>query len=379
MIMVEDNDWKKDLQTIYTVDFSGSVMYPVMRQMFGMSDEDFYKQLWEDFAICCDRLKVKNVSYGGLKPALIPSQDKKHHELCLVFDTQQISDVDYGNKVFDVILSLLDKDGTFSVCDGDYLGEEWMQDKMRDELMDKITQCNNSTFLNSHQYYIVYLSRITERRAKDLVHNLQQHKWFYGYGFIDNDSLFKSHLANTLPTTFVKHNSIVISLHPSDCNDEDNVNIRHLPFKKHGFRCISINEDSFSTFLSYKISTMRLYKDDANLPFNVLFPRLTDMSQLKLGISDTRWEEYLMSGKNGKNGILASLPPEYRSKEGFIKQVYSRMCKKHIFNLRRHLGDGTLLFDVCIELPTLKGHIRKTKVGLKYLPDIMEMQIVTIT
>ena len=40
---------------------------------------------------------------------------------------------------------------------------------------------------------------------------------------------------------------------------------------------------------------------------------------------------------------------------------------------------GVMIFDVCVELPTINGHMRKTTVALKYLPDSGEMQVITIT
>ena len=62
----------------------------------------------------------------------------------------------------------------------------------------------------------------------------------------------------------------------------------------------------------------------------------------------------------------------------FIREVYKRICANYIYNLREN-EFGDLMFNICVDLPTINNHLRKTAIALKYYPEKGEMEIVTIT
>lgn len=149
------------------------------------------------------------------------------------------------------------------------------------------------------------------------------------------------------------------------------------PFEENSYRVVSINDDSFGPFLSYKIESIVPDKDDVSFSFNALFQKFDSMEKLKLNITDKKWE-YLNGEDNGKRGILESFDFENISKANFTKIVFKKICSNYIYNLRTN-EYGDYLFNVCIELPTKKGNIRRTTVALKYIPTCGEIAIVTIT
>ena len=81
---------EKDESCIYTFNNRGYIGYSVVKQCFEMSDEDVYHEITETFKLLLRRLDLKGIFYNDLKGALIPNQEEKKYETCLVIDSNQI-------------------------------------------------------------------------------------------------------------------------------------------------------------------------------------------------------------------------------------------------------------------------------------------------
>lgn len=136
--------------TIYIFNVKDDVRYPVMKDYFGLSDEDIYKTICEEFKMLKQCISSKGVSYESLKGALLPNQEKEKFETCLIFGSSQIQDDSYGCAIFSKLLPLLDKDSTYSVLCGDYVDVlkniPNSQFYLRSAMNDVITRCHNSKF-----------------------------------------------------------------------------------------------------------------------------------------------------------------------------------------------------------------------------------------
>lgn len=366
---------------IYTINTTDHLLYPVTKECFHLSDEDIYNMINEEFSIMVDRLAKKGVKYNMLKRALIPNQNKKNNEVCFIFDSSLIASSAYGLEIFSKFLALLDTDSTYSILVGDYI--DILKDipdsqlHLLNSLNEVIIKCNPSIYQHSSQYYIIYVNSITNGQLSSIVNGLQNFNWFYGYSILNYNSKFKTYLSCILSHICVKCKNTFILSHPSDCDDAENVNMKDYPFEKNGFKLISIHEDSFGAFLSYKIESIVPDKDDISFSFNALFPKFDSTDKLKLNFPDGKWN-YVNGNSTGKDGIIKSLAFDGISKDAFSKIIFKEICSNYIYNL--NINDfGDLLFNVCIELPTRSGNIRKTTVALKYAPQYGEMAVITIT
>lgn len=63
---------------IYIFNAKDCLMYPVMKECFGLTDDDIYKTIEEEFRVLNKRLSEKGIDYKKLKGALIPNQEKKN-------------------------------------------------------------------------------------------------------------------------------------------------------------------------------------------------------------------------------------------------------------------------------------------------------------
>ena len=368
---------------IYTFDAKGFLLYPVMKSYFNLSDEAVYESIQDGFNTLLNQLNMKNVSYSSLKGALVPNQDKNKFEICFVFDSAQIESNDYGNYVFEKLIPLMDKESTYSILYGDYIDFLYKfrldsQKILQYELDEVLTRCHKSEYRNSSQYFFVYINRLTEGQRLKIFEGLFPYTWFIGFVDVTHGSYFKSYISSILVNVCVKNKNTIIMSHPSDYLDQDNINMRGFPFEDNGFRLVSINDDSYSAFLSYKIESEVPDKEDISFSFNTLFPKFDSFEKIELKISDEKWSKYLIDKEIGKGHILDALGYSSVDKERFCKEVFKHICANYIYNLKRN-EHGALMFNVCVELPTANNHIRKTTIALKYNPDTGIIEVVTIT
>ncbi len=369
---------------IYTLNAKDYLLYPIMKQALGLSAGDIFNEISYGLGLLQKRLNAKGVDYQKLKGALIPNQERNKHEVCLVIDSSQIQSDLYGEFVFDKLFPLLDKKSTCSIMCGDYVDTIWehvenSQFWLRRALYETIHKCNPTVFQHSEQYFLIYFNRISNEQQKDMVEALQNYPWFTGFADVTRESRFKSYLSHILVHSYVKCGMQIISPHPADYEDEENINMSGYPFEKYGYQLISINEDSFGPFLSYKIESIVPDEDDVSFSFNALFPKFDSISKLKLTIKDKKWDGYLTAfGKDRKGNLLYEIGYGPKDRDRFIRNIYKKICACYIYNLRKNVYED-LLFNVCVDLPTINGNYRRTTVGLKYLPETGEMEINTVT
>ena len=369
---------------IYTFNAKDNVMYPVIKSIFQLSDKAVYKTIQDEFSVLQKRLLCKKVSYEKLKGALVPNQDADMFEICLVIDSIQIADYNYGGTVFNALLPLLDKNSTYSILCGDYIDNSGTMDTsfqyyLKAALDEVLNRCNGSRYQHSSQYFLIYFNRLTGNQREIIVEGLLKYPWFTGFADVTHESLFKSYISFILVHAFIKQGKQIIASHSSDYSDEENINMIGYPFEENGFSFVSISEESFMPFLSYKIESILPDEDDVSFSLNALFPKFDSVKKLKFVISDKKWYEYLTSAEEDKKGILLrtiGYGPDDR--DAFIRDIYKKICASYIYNLRQN-DYGDLLFNVCVDLPTVNGNFRKTLIALKYYPNSGEISIVTVT
>lgn len=368
---------------IYTFDTRDFCMYPVMKSYFELNDHELYETIQNGMEILRAQLSMKGISYDSLKGALIPNQDKDKFETCFVFDSNQIQHSDYGAYVFEKLLPLLDKESTYSILAGDYIDSidrqcDNSQVLLRYALKDVLFRCNTSDYIHSSQYYLIYINRLTGSQRSKIVEGFYSCPWFTGFADLTYNSAFKTYISTILVPVCIKSKKQVIVSHPSDFKDEENMNMRGFPFEENGFKLVSINEDSYGAFLAYKIEREVPDKEDISFSFNALFPKFDSWEKLDFAISDDKWNKYLTDKENGKGKIMESLGYDPDEKVRFCKEIYKKICANYIYNLRKNQY-GDLLFNVCIELPTVNQHIRRTTIALKYHPDEGRIDLITVT
>lgn len=352
-----------------------------MKETFDLSDNEVYEEIMFDADKMKNRLKNKKISYDSLKLALIPNQDKDRYEICFVFDSTLIDSCDYGNFIFSMLITLLDKESTYSIKMGDYINlldetnSGWILYSAMNEVLERVHESN---FQSAGQYFLVYINRLTREQRQRIVQGIECFSWFTGYANLTHQSRFKSYISYILSPLCVKNKSKIIMSHPSDYQDEENINMLGYPFEENQFQVVSINEESFGPFLEYKIESELPDESDVSFSFNALFPKFDSFKNISFQVSDNKWSNYLVNKAKGKGDLVQILGYGVEEKEQFAKAVFKQVCGNYIYNLRKNEYDD-LLFNVCVELTTVNGNKRKTTIALKYFPETGTVEVITIT
>lgn len=374
-------DVKKE-KVIYTFNAYGFLLYPVMKSFFELSDIKVYQDIRSGFELLQKQLSIKDISYDDLKGALIPNQDSDKKEICLVIDAMQVDDLDYGRYVFDKLIPLLDKKSTYSILCGDYVDIlQRLQDSqtyLYSALNEVLERSNVFEYKHSNQYFLIYFNRLSSTQQRKIVEGICQYPWFTGVADLTYSSRFKTYCSLILTSVCIKNRGKIIASHPSDYMDDENVNMRGFPFEENGYTFYSINEDSFGSFLSYKIEKHVSDKTDVSFSFNALFPKFNSIEKIDLKILDEKWFLYLTDRESGKGKLLETLGYGPEKKEDFQRAIFRQIREKYIYNLRQN-EYGDLMFNVCVELPTVDKSLRRTTIALKYLPEKGEISVITIT
>lgn len=368
----------KDEEIIFTLNARDNVSIDVTKSILDLNDKETNIFLKEEYNICKNRLKIKGIDYINLKRALVPNQEKDRKEICLVIDTSAMKSR-YGIQLFSELLPLLNKKSTCSIFEGDYIDiidNDSSQTLLKNMLLENLVKINDLHWSVSNMLYLVYFNNISKKQFEMIINGFRSQKWFVGYVDVSKQSLFKSYLGKILYQTFIKNKNFIIVSHPEDCDDWKNYNSCGYPFEENGFKLVSINEFSYINYLSYKIESLFIDKNDVSYSINTFANSSTNLSNLKLTMDDNKWKNYLFSD-SGKGGITKSLGYSVEDKESFIKKIKERIDKSYIYNIK--INKYGISFNVCIEHPTISGDLRKTTVVLQYLDRLKEIKIVTIT
>ena len=187
---------------------------------------------------------------------------------------------------------MLDKESTYSILCGDYIdilhGKYESQLRLRQALNEVIYRCNRSRYQYSGQYYLIYFNRLTGNQRWMIIKELLEYPWFTGFADLSHNSLFKTYISNILCKFCIKCKNKIIVSHPEDYSDNENVNVYGYPFEENKFSLVSINDNSFDSFLSYKIETEVPDTEDIGFSFNALFPKFNSFEKVRLSIKDEK-------------------------------------------------------------------------------------------
>lgn len=357
----------------------------MVKDIFSLNEANVYSLIQSEFNRCKALLKKKGVNYDSLQNALIPTKDLNYKEIALWFDITQIDDDFYGREIMSCILPVLDKKSTCSILMGDYLDK--LPDSNSQELLykllnKKLKKYHDVNFIRSEQFFVIYINRLTTAQTYAIVDAVKNCNWFLGYTDLFDSSALKSYLSTILLNKCVKCKDVMIIANPDGFMDQNaNINIHGFPYVENGYRILSVDEECFNTFLSYKIETVILPPEDNAFSINAICPKFQYMKNLKIEIPIEKWK-YLnrdtTTEQKGKGEIMKVLASELQDIDSFKECILSNLCNNYIYKLEKN-EYGDYKFCECIGLKTKNGHYRKTLISLKYIPNESKLILITIT
>lgn len=236
---------------IYTFDTRDLIIWELLKDHFKLEPKRIFHEINTQFEIMMRRLESINVPYGELKNVLVPQ--KKKREICLVFDSMQIQSTAYGRVILNEIMPIILGFEKVAVFYGDLLGKQNREWQLQFKLLleREINGITNFRYINSNQYFLIFLNNITEQRLKLIVNSINSLEYYVGYLDLTYQSYLKDIVSGSIAQKFLIYKNIAIMASSED--DDEDVNYSLYDFKKSNYIVRNVDQNQYGSFLCFKI------------------------------------------------------------------------------------------------------------------------------
>jgi hypothetical protein len=319
-------------------------------------------------------LASKHVVYGDLRSALVPNT--KRNETAFIFDSTKIEASTYGREVFRYVLPLLDRRATHSVLCGDLAGRD--QELILQILQQDMVLARSFTFEHSSLLFGVYINNLSDAALQQLHSGLLKSCPAYvGYIPANFATRAKVFLTLCMANLFVKKGETVIMGHEGDRPNTENANITLYPIEEFGYKVISLQDDYFGMFLSYKIErpVFGAFKVDSEMALNSISNDVADLDDFSVSLDEAK-HGYLINEKLGKLATAGLADADRTYIETLIQ---SKVSESYLYNLDYLEEHDVMKFNLMIEVNRVDGYPARMTVALEYLPKSKLLRVITIT
>jgi hypothetical protein len=184
-------------------------------------------------------------------------------------------------------------------------------------------------FFNSVQYFVVYLTNLSDNDFSCILSEMAQVNCFVGWGDFSFRSYLKTIISLSVCQQFLLCDGHVIFSAVEDYNHKP----EHLLFdiSRCGFKWIGVPDIGYLTFMSYKIKRDYYAFDnlDQHVSLSVLDPNCKLIDDYEIIVEDAKFK-YLL---DKKSGALKHLLGNQLSKDRLIEQVKNNINRNYIFNI----------------------------------------------
>lgn len=369
---------------IHTFNARDSILFEILDKIYAgkLTDDDKFSIIKNEQEHLLQLLGSIGVNYTGLKNALIPHANKK--ELLLVFDTSKITEFNYGNYVFEKLLTIMSKhrNSLYSVFFGDYIhytggtdAEERriLQENMYLMLTESLKLKEQMTYRHSSQFFLVYINNLSESHYNEFIS--LSFSGFVGYINLTYNSMLKNYISRIIVSKFIKYKSVILMSGDFEYEDiPDNgiedYNTIGYDFEKRGFKVISVPGNLYSFFLSYKIESISISDETENLTNISLFKKSLDIKNLDAILEEAK-NKYL---HREKSGSLSKAGLFNKSLDYITEQIKKRIERNYIYNLRYEPKSSEYIFAVMLEFTDTQS---KHVCTLAYNSACVQLRVIT--
>ena len=314
---------------IYTVNARSNIKWDVMKKHFGFNKTEIMDIINLEFKKTIEILEEKKIKYQSLKSILTPDYKRNKKEVVFCFDSSKIDTSWYGGVVFSHLIPLLDKKHKHAILHGDFLSMGLPESFSYKTIFENIIQLNPTNYIYSGQYFMVYITNLSEGEIKTFIKELKKYPWFTGYGDMTYSNTLKDFLAYCLGQNCLQNNNIVIMSHEDDREDTENINLIGYPFEKNGFQIISLKQYYYLSFLEYKIESRVVDKSDLLFCLNVISDNAIDYEKFDIIVQPEKYE-YV---KKKNIGAMEKVGIKDMKLDKFTSLLRDKLRESYIYNL----------------------------------------------
>ncbi len=355
---------------IYTFDSRNYMLWDFLKEYEKINPLEMNEILDKSYNEMILQLDRNGIKYSDLKNLLIPQKHKK--EICLVFDSSKIKHSMYGLEVFKIYFPTIEKIEKTCVFAGDLIANKIHQEKVKIILNESINKVNESNYMHSTQYYLIYLNNLSNSDFNNIINAVSKFKEFFGY----IDTTFASPIKNLISTCiFQQYFKYKKNIVMSKIMDEDGLNNIGYPFEDYDFSCKYINETEYNSFLCYKI--FRPYysfdEDDQLFSINTITSKISKLKDFDILIEDKKFK-YLQQIKLNNESKLGLDKIQKQDLIRLIKHYYN---PNYIYNIEFN-NHGVYKFNLILDLELKKNDFKRFILAFKYNFEEEVIELITM-
>ena len=332
--------------SIHTFDSRDCIFWEVIRDHFNKSNDEIYNEINSLHNQVIASLDKAGIKYDNLKNTLTPQKNKM--EIAFVFDSNIIDSTFYGRVVLDNFTKAICDIQRSAIFFGDITAgssSRAVQLRIRQAMMEDLVFYHDFNYINSVQYFIVFINNITSSMLSSILDDLKGLPYFVGYCDLSFNSYFKDVISMSIFQQFLIHDSVAIMA--SIDNEYNGVNNTIFNFNGTNIKIVNINDFQYSSFLKYKIKRSYFEMDDSDQVFSVnsVSPEPRLIKDYDIYIEDSKFI-YLLEQKEG---AVRKLSEGRMSKKDLEKQIISNINTNYMFNMEFN-SYGCLKFNTDLEV-----------------------------
>jgi hypothetical protein len=362
-------------KSIHTLNARDHVMLEVMRDHFGLTPTQMFREISALRDAVEVQLALKGIAYEKLKSALVP--DRKRKEIALVFDTRAIASNWYGLDVFERLIPLFDKTSNHSILVGDYLDRSGQEAALLHAMQQAVHLIRDVEYHHPTQFYIVYINNLTDAMIETFHTGLKQYPGYVGFADTTYSSNFKIFLSTMLVNLGIKHGRIVIQGHEPDRDKNEDVNTCGYPFESAGYLCRSLSSDLMGVLLSYKIERPVFdgFEVDTEFSLNAISTTPLLLDDFDIEVTEAK----LAYIKDAKAGSAERAGIDAMSVDDLAELIKRKVAANYIYNLGFNAIHNVAKFNIMIELPSqAQEHLTRLLAALEYQPNKSTLRLITL-
>lgn len=361
------------MSSILSINARGGIGLVSDRNYFQMSSAQFGTWVREHHSMLVAELAKSGVSYDALSPALVPSTGDRQ-EMALLFNVDLMSTGFYGLAVAKHLLPLLGTKSTLSVLAGDigHFPTATREVALYGGLVEGATENWGEQYI-----YCVYLTNLSPAQRDGIHRAFLSLPSYLGYVPTTYGSHFRTVVSTMLPTAFIKHKNLVLLDHGGDLPWVSHENEIGYPFAENGLRVVSVKSQLHSPLLSYKIQSevLPMYQEDVLVSLNAISDQPLSLDNFEVVFPHGKFD--YLHGET-KVGLLKLAGLDELSPQALASVIQAELSNDYIYRLQTNHQDGTVQFNVVLELRRDDGAPVKVAVGLKYFPETATLSFVSM-
>lgn len=232
--------------------------------------------------------------------------------------------------------------------------------------------------INWDTQHAVYCSNLTSKDVSDLHTVFLDEPRYGGYIDVSYTSPVRDYVASTLVSQMLLSDGIALVGHGVEEPVIGSEDPMRFGFRDHGLRLVSLMDDYFDTFLSYKVEIGHTAgaEMDRTLNFAAITGTIVDVESCPIVVPALKLDGYLLK-KDDRLRLMTRIGLQDVTPDELAGVIREKLLQRYIYDLK-YAEEGTPTFAVTAEFASADGTPTRRLIALKYDANERAISLVSV-